>query len=271
MLHRLSRREAIAQGAVSSGLFMRPAYGQYTKEQTNKGPGREAFWEPGPDRNLERDLTPGPTPVRLANYQGWNQDSGISPGDWVKSIRESGLTAISVPPDPWGSISDSGMREFQTALKQHDVEVFEVCGYCNLLHTDELSRQKNLRHVARCIEVADRIGCLAVGTISGSRNPSYNKFIDNYAVHPDNWTRETWELLIEGLRQILDDTSGMKAVIGLEAQVTTNLDSPLAHRRIIDDVGSDRIKVTLDPINMVCLKNYFHTTELINECFDLLG
>ena len=82
---------------------------------------------------------------------------------------------------------------------------------------------------------------------------------------------ETWQLLLKGLRQILDDTSGLKAALGMEAQVTTNIDGPLAHRRLMDDMGSERIKVNLDPTNMTHMYNHSHTTELINECFDLLG
>jgi len=39
----------------------------------------------------------------------------------------------------------------------------------------------------------------------------------------------------------------------------------------MDDMKSDRIKVNLDPTNMIHLYTYYHTTELITECFDLLG
>ncbi len=67
------------------------------------------------------------------------------------------------------------------------------------------------------------------------------------------------------------DTSGSRVALGMEAQVTTNLDSPKAHLRLMEDVGDDRCVVNLDPVNMVSLERYFHTTELINECFDLLG
>jgi sugar phosphate isomerase/epimerase len=63
----------------------------------------------------------------------------------------------------------------------------------------------------------------------------------------------------------------MKAVIGKEAQITTIIDTPRAHLRLMEDVGDNRIKVNLDPSNMVSLQNYYHTTELIHECFDLLG
>jgi sugar phosphate isomerase/epimerase len=173
--------------------------------------------------------------------------------------------------ETWQNATESMISELRAALKEHDVEIFEVGGYRNILHTEESVRQENLNYLARCIEIADRIGCRMVGTITGSRNPEGNKWSDNYAVHPDNWTLETWKLTVSGLKQILKDTAGMKAVLGLEAQITTNLDGPVAHRNLMEDVGDPRCKVNLDPANMIHLANHFHTTELLNQCFDLLG
>lgn len=92
-----------------------------------------------------------------------------------------------------------------------------------------------------------------------------------YNVHPDNWSLKTWKLLVKSIRQVLNDTAGMKAAIAMEAQVTTTIDGPLAHRNLIDDVGDPRLGVELDPVNMITLQNYYYTTELLNECFDLLG
>ena len=269
-----TRRQALAAGAASTGILLgtacsSPPEDKQVQEQTGKGPGREAFWEPGPNKNLVRDLTPGTTTVRLSSYLRYQE--GTSIGDEVKKIREKGLTAVIAGVDPWHSMSESVVKELRDALEQHDVVIFEVGGYRNILHTDESVRRENYKHLARCLETAEKIGCPMVGTISGSRNPEGNQWGDNYAVHPDNWTLETWKLLISGLKQILADTAGMKAALGMEAQVTTNIDGPLAHRRLMDDIGDERIKVNFDPTNMVHLYNHFHTTELINECFDLLG
>jgi sugar phosphate isomerase/epimerase len=224
---------------------------------------------PGPDKNLKRDLTPGKTPVRLAGYLSYKDGDDI--GNNVRVIAEKGFHAAIAGVDPWNSARDSVVRELKSALKQHDVVIFEVGGYRNLLHTDEKIRRENCKHIARCLETAEKIGCPMVGTISGSRNPEGNQYGDNYAVHPDNWTMDTWNLLLKSLRQILEDTVGIKAAIGMEAQVTTNIDGPLSHKRLMEDMGNDRVKVNLDPTNMVHLHNHFHTTELINECFDLLG
>ncbi len=258
---------------MGTGIAVAAATGGWQSAEADSsngtGPGHASSWFPGPDPDYRPDRTPGTTPVRLGNYIPW--DGKIAPGDWVKGVRDSGLTAAAVPPEPWGTAPDSVIRELKAALIQHDVEIFEVCGYTNLLHTDASSRRVNLTHVARCIEIADRLGCRSVGTISGSRNPESNQWGDNYAVHPDNWTIETWRLLVDCLHQIFRDTAGMKAAVGMEAQVTTNQDGPLAHKNLIEDVGDPRLKVTLDPINMVTWTNYYHTTRLINDCFDLLG
>ncbi len=267
-MRRMSRRHMLAAGALTPFLMgcSRP---ETTTDTVEKGPGREAFWMPGPDLNLVRDLTPGAMTIRLAGYLGGGDNYDWAAG--VRGLRDQGFTAAITSPDPVLALSDSRIGEVRAALAEHDVEVFEVGGYCNMIHTDDTKRQDNLKHLARAIEAADRIGCRMVGTITGSRNPDTEEFSDNYAVHPDNWTMETWKLTIDCIRQVLNDTSGMKAALGMEAQVTTNLDSPLAHRRLMDDVGGDRVKVNLDPTNMCHLYNHFHTTELLTECFDLLG
>jgi sugar phosphate isomerase/epimerase len=236
-----------------------------------KGPGREPFWGPGPDRNAVRKLPPpGPTPVLLGGYIPFPPKGGI--GEHIRKLRAEGFGAAIISATPeFLNISESQASEVRAATKEHNLVIFEVGGYRNILHTVESSRQANLKHLARCLEAADRIGTKMVGTITGSRNPEGNQFSDNYAVHPDNWTLETWKMTISGIQQILKDTSGCKSVLGMEAQVTTNLDGPQAHRNLMEDVGSDRVKVNFDPTNMVHLWNHFHTTKLINECFDMLG
>ncbi len=279
MPRKVTRRKILEAGAASAGMFLGTGCGSDSRkqnagrEQIEKGPGREPFWNPGPDKNLVRNLTPGPTPVRMGIYLHYEEDTDFDQmiKDFLKVGGTIRLTGAVTRPDGWNTLSTSRLNEFIDVLNQYDIELFEVAGYCNILHYDESVRQKNLAHLAQCIEFADRVGCRTVGTISGSRSPIGIKFIDNYNVHPDNWTLETWELLVSGIKQVFKDTAGMKAAIGMEAQVTTNIDGPLAHRRLIDDVGDERMKVVLDPINMISLHNYFHTTELINECFDLLG
>jgi len=252
MSHRLSRRQALASGA-AAGLFFGLT-----------GTRNAGAWPPGPDEKLVRNLKTGSTPIRLASFLGRNAKETW--GDAMKRLRDSGYTAVVTSPEPINKLNDSDLTALRSAMKQYDVVVFEVGGYTNMIHPDMATRQKNLKHLAMCIETADKVGCPMVGTISGSLDP-----VNFFNVTPDNWTEKTWKMLVDSMKQVLKDTSGMKAAIGMEAQVTTNIDGPRAHKRLINDVGDKRCAVNLDPVNMVSLATYYHTTELLNECFDLLG
>jgi sugar phosphate isomerase/epimerase len=221
-------------------------------------------WAPGPDENLKRDLTPGNTPVRIGWYLNKEKDKSLT--ETIKSLKEQDYRGLVTNPAFIDTLSDSELRELNAALKTYDVVVFEVGAYTNMLHPDKAEREKNLKSLSHAIEAADKVNCPQIGTISGSLDP-----VNFFNVTPKNWTNETWNLLVSGCKQVLRDTSGMKASIGMEAQVTTNIDGPKAHKRLMNDVGDPRVAVNLDPVNMIHLYNYYHTTELLNECFDTLG
>ncbi len=264
----MSRRKALATGTAALGIAMRPPCGADTAVGAGNEIGRSEFWEPGPDMNLKRDVTAGKTPVLLGGTLRRPEKGSIH--DMVKRYREAGYTSAFLYPPHWDAkngLPDSDIRELQKALKTFRVSVFEYGGYVNMLHPDTATRERFLKQLVIAIETAEKVDCPMVGTISGSRDPH------PYGInpHPDNWTLATWRLLVAGIKQVLRDTSGSRVCLGMEAQVTTNLDSPLAHLRLMEDVGDDRCVVNLDPVNMVSLDRYFHTTELISECFDLLG
>jgi len=265
MARKITRRGALAAGAAASGLALGASQASHAAGRKRTTVlDRKPFWDPGPDRNLKRDLTPGTTPIRIGGGLGVGENESITGA--VKRLRDNGYAGCVTRPDRWNKATDSELRELNAALKEFDVVVFEVGGYTNMIHPDTSERQKNLKHLAMCIETADKVGCPMVGTISGSLDP-----VNFFNVHPDNWTEATWKLLVDAMKQVLRDTSGMKAAIGMEAQVTTNIDGPEAHKRLIDDVGDPRCAVNLDPVNMMSLATYYHTTELLTDCFDLLG
>jgi sugar phosphate isomerase/epimerase len=113
--------------------------------------------------------------------------------------------------------------------------------------------------------MAEQIGIKFVLTHTGSRSDGKPSI-----AHKLNWTKETWDMSVAALKQILADTSGSKVALAVEAVNTTNCNSPAAHVRLKKDVGNDRIKVTLDPTNMLYAGNVFRTTELLNSCFHII-
>jgi len=279
MPEKITRRKAIAAGAVSAGAILGAACSdsqdKSAKPQTAEKPFSElSWWLPGPNKDLVRDLTPGTTPVRLAcmsptTMLNYPEKGSIT--EAVKRIRDAGYTAANSHSsigtrNKWLDATEPEISELKEALAKYDVDLFDTMVWTNLIHPDGKTRQNNLKYVAESIEAADRIGCRMVTMVTGSCDTEYY-----IGMHPDNWTRETWNLTLDSIRQLLSDTSGCTTALGMEAVITTNLDSPLAHRRLMDDIGDPRCRVCLDPTNMMSFERYYHSTELLNECFDLLG
>ena len=250
MVDTFSRRKACVAGAASFGILA----GGFLNLTASALP-------TDPGNSPAKKLPPGTTPIRLATRMV--RKSNESPEQTVKRIRESGYTSVNTQPSQW---NDPELSEMRAALKKFDVTVFEVGAYSNIIHPDALERRKILSAITKKFEDAENIGGLMVTTVSGCCDPRY--LINP---HPENWTDKTLKILVQSVRQILKDTAGMKVSLGMEAQVTTNIDGPKAHRRLIDDVGDPRCAVNLDPTNMISLDRYFHTTELLDECFDILG
>jgi len=105
------------------------------------------------------------------------------------------------------------------------------------IHPDLSERQKNYKYVAEACETAERVGCSMVTTHAGTRSAEHQ-----IAPHKDNWTWETWKMVVDSFKQILKDTAGMKVALGVEAVNMTCMNNPKAHLQLIEDVGDPRIQ-----------------------------
>lgn len=280
MKKHINRRNALSAGTAAAGLLIGTTC---SKPEQIKPPkvNHPPFLTPwSPPADLKRDLTPGTTPIRLAARTRTNKtdliySKDISITEMVKSVRDMGYTASfskngystkkESNRNPWLDASESEIRELKEALKTYDVS-YRMRSEENLIHPDLSERRKIYRYIIEECEAAERCGCPSITTIIGTRSN-----ILLFSPHKDNWTWETWRLAVKTMKQILKDTSGMKVELGVESVNMTTINNPRAHLQLIEEVADPRCKVTLDPVNMINLGNYFRTTELINECFDLLG
>lgn len=265
MATRITRRRALATGAASLGLATSLGGGEAAAGPLKDVWGEDFMKQWSPPADLKRDLTPGPSHIRLSQTRlRYSDDADF--GEEVKAIRDQGYTACEASPRDFANITDSKIREMQAALRQHDVEFYGFHIVVNIIDPDESKAQANRKQVAEAVEIADRLGLNHVLTHTGGRDPGWK---DN--PHPDNWTEATWKMSVEALKQILRDTSGSSIPLALEAVNSCNNNTPQSHVRIKEDVGDPRIKVTLDPTNMLDPGLVFRTTELLNLCFDLLA
>ena len=265
MLNSYSRRKALAVGTLSAGTFLGSVVSPQKAFGLQKTWGEDFITPFSPAENVKRDLTAGKTHIRLScSGHSIHYKKGMNIGETVKSVRDDGYTAAEGN-DEWKHASDSEIREFKAALREHDVQFYTIHRSINNIHPDPIERRKINKITAENVEAAERLGISFIVSHTGSCDPRPGR------PHRDNWTRETWKISVEAFKQIIKDTSGSDVALAIEAINPSNINNPRAHVKLREDVGDPRIKVTLDPQNMLNLSTYYRTTELVNECFDLLG
>ena len=85
------------------------------------------------------------------------------------------------------------------------------------------------------------------------------------------WSEKTWTQLCSSLGEIAPEAEGLGVDLAIHPTNEGPLDTAEQLRRVVDDVGSPRLKVMLDPVNMSTHRSCYNTTDFLNSMFDLLG
>jgi len=116
------------------------------------------------------------------------------------------------------------------------------------------------------LALADRIGARCCVNITGSRGTQW----DGPAA--ENFTEETFDMIVETTRGIIDDVKPTRTWFALETMPWAYPDSADSYVRLIQAIDRDRFAVHLDPVNLVCSpQRYYANGRLIAECFEKLG
>jgi sugar phosphate isomerase/epimerase len=274
MSKKMSRRSALAAGASVTGGIVASSCAQSPSDTASSTPKAELSdvygeeyltqWGPGPD--ADRVTTAGSTPVRLSCNMHGLQYSRMGDIDaHIKEIKALGYTAAESR-DDWYQVTDSQIRELNDALKANDFLYYTIHVFCNDIHPDPAKKEENFKRRVRSIETAARLGLKFVVSHTGGKSTRAAN-----SPHKDNWTKAVWDESVEAMKRLVKATEGYPVDLAVEALNPTNINNPMAHVRLKEEVGSDRIKVCLDPQNMISPRNFYRSTELINRCFDLIG
>ncbi|MFC1763004.1 sugar phosphate isomerase/epimerase family protein [Planctomycetota bacterium] len=201
------------------------------------------------------------SPIRLG---GPVFDSYEHPEQWVSILRGLGYRAAYCPVK--ADASDDVVEAYAMAAKKANIVIAEVGAWSNPLSQDEEERQAALTRCRTQLELADRIGANCCVNISGSRGEHWA------GPHQDNLTSETFDMIVEVTRSILDDVQPTRTYFTLEAMPWSYPDSPDAYVRLLKAIDRKRFAVHLDPMNLIVSPQvYYRSGAMIRECFAKLG
>ena len=187
-----------------------------------------------------------------------------SPDAWVNIVKKLGYSAAYCPVG--AGEKDDVVNAYARAAKKADIIIAEVGAWSNPISPDEKTRRQALTKCRRQLTLADRIGANCCVNISGSRGERWD------GPSPINLTEETFDIIVETTRAIIDDVKPTRTYFTLETMPWAYPDSPDSYLRLLKAIDRRRFAVHLDPVNLICSpQRYFKNGQLIRECFKKLG
>jgi len=186
------------------------------------------------------------------------------PEAWFAEHKASGYRACYCPLEP--NASDADVQAFCRAAEYAGVVIAEVGAWSNPLSPDENERKRALDRCVQALSLAERVGARCCVNISGSRGTQWD------GPHPANLTPETFEMVVETTRAIIDAVQPRRTFFTLETMPWMVPDSPDSYLDLIHAIDRRAFGAHLDPVNLICSpQRYFANGALIKDAIQKLG
>jgi sugar phosphate isomerase/epimerase len=186
------------------------------------------------------------------------------PAGWIAALKKLGYSAAYCPVG--ADASDDVVKAYKRAAKDANIIIAEVGAWSNPISPDEKTRKEALEKCRRQLRLADRIGARCCVNITGSRGEQWD------GPSEKNFTEETFDMIVETTRGIIDDVKPTRTYFTLETMPWAYPDSADSYLRLFKAIDREHFAVHLDPVNIVSSpQRYFGNGRLICECFAKLG
>lgn len=187
-----------------------------------------------------------------------------SPELWISSLKLAGYGAAYCPVGE--NASDDTVKSYAEAAAKAGVVIAEVGAWSNPMSPDENTRQAAIKNCQNKLALADRIGARCCVNISGSRGEQWDGH------HPNNLTDETFDLIVETTRTIIDAVKPARTFYSLETMPWMYPDSPDSYVRLLKAIDRKQFAAHFDPVNIISSpQRYYGNADIIRECFAKFG
>jgi sugar phosphate isomerase/epimerase len=158
------------------------------------------------------------------------------------------------------------LARVRSAADAHGVSIASISATYNMIHPDPEVRERGIRRLAVLAGVAHALGATTLSLCTGSRDP------DNmWRHHPGNDAPDAWSDLQTELNRAIAIAEKHDLTLGIEPEPGNVVSTSSRARRLLDETGSPRLGIVLDPANII---EGLHPDEIdgaIDEAINLLG
>jgi sugar phosphate isomerase/epimerase len=146
------------------------------------------------------------------------------------------------------------------------IAIASVTGTFNMCHPDAEHRRTGLRRLRVLAEACPQMGTSSIHVCTGTRDPN-----SMWRHHPDNDSPESWRDMTACIREATDIARQANVVLAFEPEMSNVVDSARKARRLLDEIASPHLKVTIDPANLFHAGELPRMKEILDEAFALVG
>jgi sugar phosphate isomerase/epimerase len=188
-----------------------------------------------------------------------------SPEEWISELKKNRYRAAYCPVGL--NASEIEIKAYEMEAKKADIIIAEVGAWSNPISPNPDVAKEALEKCIHSLQLADAIGASCCVNIAGSKNQ------ENWSgPHHENFSKDTFDLIVETTRKIIDEVKPSRTFFTLEAMPWIFPESPDSYLKLIKAMDRKAFAVHLDPVNMmVSPEVFFRNGDLIKECFKKLG
>jgi sugar phosphate isomerase/epimerase len=187
-----------------------------------------------------------------------------NPENWANALKEVGFRAATCPIKGDEDIAE--LDDYLKAAKQYDILISEVGAWSNPISRNEDTRRKAIDYCIERLKLAERIGAQCCVNIAGSRGEQWD------GPDPDNFSNETFELIVETTRKIIDAVKPERTVFALEMMPWVFPDTADSYLSLIKAIDRKGFGVHFDPVNIISSPQaYYRNGDIIRDFFAKLG
>lgn len=190
----------------------------------------------------------------------------------LDAVKACGLDCVQVSLDCAG-MSDMPEKilpeiagRIRRAAADRGITIAAVQGTFNMSHPDAEQRRTGMRRLRVLVEACPQMGTSKIHICTGTRDR------DNmWRHHPDNDLPASWRDMAACVREATDIARQARVVLAFEPEVNNVVNSAKKARRLLDEIGSPFLKVTIDPANLFPAGELPRMKEILDEAFALVG
>lgn len=188
------------------------------------------------------------------------------------AVKSFGLECVQVsmdcaglPPMP-DRIEPAIADRVRRVAAERGITIAAVAGTFNMTHPDPEYRRAGLRHLEVLASACRHLGTSKIHICTGTRDRG-----NMWRRHPDNDSPEAWRDMVACMRDAVRIAKQADVVLAFEPEVNNVVDSAKKSRRLMDEIGSPHLKVTMDAANIFHAGELARMSEILDEAFAMIG